>query len=221
MSFESKSYKLVFIHKKYPYAKLIRNLLFLLSIDILVSFSLAIYFYPEKFELHYFFSYLGEPLSIGGLDNSLSQIIYRIGLIVSDVIALGIACIYWKKGTKLNILKGIFLFGFGMGTLFLFFPLDGGILQKIHRIGSVIPIFIFCFIFLAQFVRYENDSYSFDTKESRKLTFDKLFFIISIIAPLIYFIVYLMHNEILSAYMQKITLSLMLVSIFFLDYEDV
>ena len=76
-------------------------------------------------------------------------------------------------------------------------------------------------IFLAQFVRYENDSYSFDTKESRKLTFDKLFFIISIIAPLIYFIVYLMHNEILSAYMQKITLSLMLVSIFFLDYEDV
>ena len=125
----------------FPYRKRIRSLLKLMAILLSVTFLIASLTYPEKYRLDYYVSYLGEPLSVSNLDNSLSQLIYRIGIILANICSILIAILYFKQISLLSNIKGSLMLILGIVLLFLFFPLDDGLLEKFHNIGASTPIF--------------------------------------------------------------------------------
>jgi len=186
-----------------------------------VLIIIAILNYPEPYSIFDYISNLGASTSGNGFSNTISQIIYNAGLTFNLIICMIVGILYLTYNTKLDLFKGIFLIISGIGCGLLFFPCDDNILNWFHRFGGIFFLLGFVlFLFFCQYIRDENGKFSFDTKESVKFTFDKIFYIIIVLISLSYLVAYIIGLWEYAGLIQKILLTGMFIGIFILDKED-
>ena len=206
--------------------KRIKFLIYAINITFSLTIILAWIFYPDpyRFFFHYI-SELGSTTTKLGTANSVSQIIFTLGTIMSGTFALMIAEEYLKVQNRnsLNILKGIALIIVYLGALTTIFSYDVPAFEYIHRYGAgFFVLMLFVYNSLCQFLRYQNGTkkMSLDTEETRNMTFDKIFLSLILLCFIIYFLVEIIGLEDYKPMIQKIVLIVILISNFILDDED-
>ncbi len=212
---------------------ILRLLVWSISLLMIMTIALAWWQYPEPYN---FFqdtvSSLGGNYSISGFDNSISSMIFSVGICICGGIAFIVAMIYFfNKELFFNIGKAIIALFISVGAIGIAIPRDQGQLLILHGIGAIVFIGSFgIFNGVLQLLRYSHKHRSKKPDEKKTLDFylDLSMVIITGLAIIFYLIIFILHlafNVGLigqgHALGQKIVLITSNIAIFFLDKDDV
>jgi len=211
---------------------ILRLLVWSITGVMIFTISLAWWKYPEPYG---FFqetiSALGGNLSTSGSENSISSMIFTIGISICGVIAFIIAMIYFfKKELFFHTGKAIIALFISVGTIGIAIPRDSEGLILIHAIGAITFIGAFgIFNGVSQLLRYSHKHRPKKPEEKKTLDFYidlSLVYLtgLSILSYLIIFILLLVLNDgwtgAAQSIAQKIVLITSFVATFFLDKDD-
>lgn len=103
-----------------------------------VLVTLAIIFYRDRFDFWWYpFSSAGDALTQSGFPNTLSSRIYGLDMILTGIIMLGLAIMYWRMRPKLLSLQAIIAFLGGSGALIAALNPDD-LSHSLHVLGSAL-----------------------------------------------------------------------------------
>ncbi|MHA1767739.1 MAG: hypothetical protein ACTSW5_05620, partial [Promethearchaeota archaeon] len=211
---------------------ILRILVWSISGVMIMTIALAWIFYPEPY--HFFqdtISSLGGHLSLNGLDNQNSSLIFTIGITICSGIAFSIAIIYFiEKDLFFNIGKAIIALFIALGAAEIAIPRDHGNLILIHGIGAAIFIISFgLFNGVSQLLRYSHKYHPKKPEEKKTLDFylDLSMVYLCGLAIILYMVIFILHItlnlDILGhghALGQKIVLITAGLTVLFLDKDD-
>jgi len=211
---------------------ILRLLVWSIAVLMILTIALAWCQYPEPYNFfQYTVSSLGGNFSISGFDNSISSMIFSVGILICGGIALIIAIIYFsKKELFFNTGKAIIALFMVVGAIGIAIPRDQGQLLIYHAFGAIIFIgSIGIFNGVLQLLRYSHKHRSKKPEEKKTLDFylDLTMVYLTGLAILFYLIIFillLVLNEdwtgTIQALAQKIVLITSFVATFFLDKDD-
>jgi len=211
---------------------ILRLLVWLISFVLILTIALAWWRYPEDY---YFFndtiSTLGGTTSLSGYDNTISSMIFTIGLYTCGAISLIVSLIYFfKKDLFYHTGKAIIALFVAIGPIGVAIPKDNEDLLIFHAIGAAIFIGSFGILNgVMQLLRYSKKHRPKNKEEKKNFDFylDLSMVYLTSIAILFYLIAFIMHiafgYEVFGyghALAQKIVVITSCVAVFFLDKDD-
>ena len=218
------------IVEKIKTQKILIILLSGIGIILIVTIGLAMWQYPETYELfNEHISNLGGIVSEEGHANFNSSLIMIIGFSICAAIALSMSIIYFlSKKLTYKIPKGVLALALSVGAAGIAVPLDHTTLRQFHYIGAALFILGFgTYNFVCQARRYFRKHGSwFKPKKKFSFWFDFVFSWIVLAAVVMYLVVFLlMHfttytNMLSGPLAQKIVLFVDLFAIIIFDRKD-
>ncbi len=211
---------------------ILRLLVWSIAVVMILTIALAWWQYPESYN---FFqdtiSSLGGNFSISGLDNSISSMIFSIGISICGGIAFIVAMIYFFKNELFfNTGKAIIALFIVVGAIGISIPRDQGQLLILHGIGAIIFIGSFgIFNGVLQLLRYSHKHRPKKPEEKKTLDFylDLTMVYLTGLSIIFYLIIFVLHLAFSidligqgHALGQKIVLITSNIAIFFLDKDD-
>ena len=211
---------------------ILRLLVWSITVVLILTITLAWWKYPESYE---FFqesiSSLGGYLSTTGSVNTISSLIFSIGVILCGVIAFIIAMIYFfKKELFFNTGKAIIALFIAIGTIGIAIPRDHEGMILFHAIGAAVFIGAFgIFNGVSQLLRYSHKHRPKKPEEKKTLDFylDLSLVYLSGLSILIYLVLFILHTVLnvdwtgtLQVIAQKMVLIISFIATFFLDKDD-
>ena len=211
---------------------ILRLLVWALPIGVALTIGLAWWQYKDTY---LFFqetiSTLGGYLSISGLDNSSSTMIFSIGFPLCGAITFIISMIYFfNKELFFNTGKAIFALLMTIGSIGIAIPRDHEQLRAVHAIGAALFIGAFgIFNGVSQLLRYSHKHRPKKPEEKKTLDFylDLTMVYITVLSILFYLVILIVHlvlnvgwTEIAQAAAQKLVLITSFITAFFLDKDD-
>ncbi|QEE16742.1 hypothetical protein DSAG12_02572 [Promethearchaeum syntrophicum] len=210
----------------------LRLLVWLVAIVLILTIVLAWWQYTDDYN---FFqdtiSTLGGTTNLSGGENTISSMIFSIGLYTSGGIALIVAIIYFfKKDLFFHTGKAIIALFVAIGPIGVAIPRDNEDLLIFHAIGAAIFIGSFGILNgVMQLLRYSNKHRPKNKEEKKNFDFylDLSMVYLTGIAILFYLIAFILHIafsiELFGyghALAQKIVVIISCVAVFFLDKDD-